>query len=128
LKYLIDSDWVADYLAGKQAAVDLVQRREPGGMGISIITFGEIYEGIYYGRDPDRTEAGFLNFLSDAGVLALDLPTMRRFAYIRGRLRQDGRIIGDSDILVAATALQNNLTLVTRNTRHFERVPGLVIY
>jgi len=50
---------------------------------------------------------------------------MRRFAHIRGALRQQGHLIGDPDILIAATALHHDLILLTRNRRHFERIPDL---
>ena len=53
---------------------------------------------------------------------------MRRFARLRGELRQRGLLIPDPDILIAATALTHNLTLVTRNRRHFERIPDLPLY
>jgi predicted nucleic acid-binding protein len=54
--------------------------------------------------------------------------TLQQFARIRGRLRQQGTPIGELDILVAATALQHGLTIVTRNRRHFDRIPGLDFY
>jgi predicted nucleic acid-binding protein len=54
MRYLVDSDWIADYLVGKQEAVGLLDRLVPDGIGVSLITLGEIYEGIYYGRDPKR--------------------------------------------------------------------------
>ena len=47
------------------------------------------------------------------------------FGRERGRLRADGMLIGDSDLWIAATALQYNLTLLTNNRRHFERIDGL---
>jgi predicted nucleic acid-binding protein len=53
---------------------------------------------------------------------------MRRFALIRGNLRNRGELIGDPDIMIAATGLHHNLTLVTRNVRHFERIAGLPLY
>ena len=53
---------------------------------------------------------------------------MESFAHIRGELRARGQIIGDADILIAATALDNDLTLVTQNTRHFSRIPNLRLY
>ena len=46
MSYLIDSDWVADYLRGRPDAVALLPTLD--GRAISLITFGEIYEGIYY--------------------------------------------------------------------------------
>ncbi len=53
---------------------------------------------------------------------------MRRFARLRGHLRQAGQLIGDPDILIAATALQHELILLTHNRKHFARIPGLNLY
>ncbi len=128
MKYLIDTDWVADWLAGKPAAVDLLTPLADQGLAISIITFGEIYEGIYFATDPAKAEAGFRNFLREVRVLPLSRSTMKRFARIRGELRRSGQIIGDPDILIGATALSHDLTLLTRNVNHFERIPDLRLY
>ncbi len=53
---------------------------------------------------------------------------MRGFARIRGGLRRSGQLIGDPDLLIAATALHYDLTLVTRNVKDFQRTPGLRLY
>jgi predicted nucleic acid-binding protein len=52
VRYLVDSDWIADDLAGKQEAVTLLERLVSDGIAVSLITLGEMYEGSYYGRDP----------------------------------------------------------------------------
>jgi predicted nucleic acid-binding protein len=123
--HLVDSDQVADWLNGVTRTVQLLTALSASGLAISIITYGEIYDGIYYGREPRRTEGIFRQFLRDVDVLLLTRPVMRRFARLRGQLRRGGQPIGDMDLLIAATALQHNLTLVTRNEQHFRRVPGL---
>jgi tRNA(fMet)-specific endonuclease VapC len=128
MKYLVDSDWVADYLKGRQQAVDLIARLGEEGLAISMITFGEIYEGIFYGGNPRENERGFLQFLRFVDVLPLNRLVMKRFARIRGELRHRGQLIGDPDLLIAATALQHDLTLMTRNLSHFQRVPELKLY
>ena len=53
---------------------------------------------------------------------------MEIFARIRAALRRRGQMISDFDILIASTALQYELTLLTRNTRHFARIPNLRLY
>jgi tRNA(fMet)-specific endonuclease VapC len=53
---------------------------------------------------------------------------VERFARQRAALRRQGQLIPDMDLLIAATALEENLTLVTRNIRHFERIPELRLY
>lgn len=128
MNYLVDSDWVASYLKGRKEALDLLTSLGREGLAISLISFGEIYEGIYYGPDPKSHEAGFRNFLKWVNVLPLNRKIMQRFAHLRGELRRKGRLIGDPDILIAATALYHNLTLVTRNIKHFQRIPDLKLY
>jgi tRNA(fMet)-specific endonuclease VapC len=63
MTYLVDSDWVAEYLKGGATAVNLLDGLFAEGLAISIITFGEIYEGIYYGTDPQHNEVIFRKFL-----------------------------------------------------------------
>ncbi len=94
---------------------------------MSVITFGEVYEGIHYGTQPDREKAALAQTPRVMAVLDVDVEIARRFALIRGDLRRRGLLIPQPDILVAATAIDYDLTLVTRNLRHFERMPDLRI-
>ena len=128
MTYLIDTDWTADYLRGKADAVQVVDPLRPTGVAISLVTYGEIFEGIYRARDPIAAEADFRNWLQAVKVFSLNRAIMRRFGRIRADLRRRGLPIGDSDIMIAATALHHNLTLVTRNRRHFDRIPNLKLY
>lgn len=59
--------------------------------------------------------------------LPLTQDIAERGGAIRAELRRKGRPCGDLDPLLAATALMHDLTLVTRNVRHFEHVPGLAL-
>ncbi len=111
---------MADYLKGKAPAVKLLTALAPDGLGISIITFAEIYEGIYYGHTPKQHETIFRRFLQRS--------VARRFALIRGLLRQRGELISQTDLLIAATAVEHGLTLVTRNVKDFQRIPELSLY
>ncbi len=125
MTYLVDSDWVADYLDGRQLAVALLARHTPSGIAISLVTYGEIVDGIYYGHDPKRAEATFRAFLRGVPVLPLNWSVMQRFARIRGELRGRRLLIPDPDPLIAATALHNQIILISRNRRHFECIPDL---
>jgi tRNA(fMet)-specific endonuclease VapC len=70
--YLIDTDWIADYLGGKQVAVDLLQALKDDGLAISLVTFGEIYDGVYHGRDPVVAGRTFLALLGRIDVFDPD--------------------------------------------------------
>lgn len=128
MKYLIDTDWLIDYLKGKTAAGQLLGQMVHEGIAISLITYGEILEGVYYGKAPKQQEQIFRAFLRATPVLPLTESSLERFAEIRGALRSQGQLIGDADILIAATALDHDLTLVTQNLSHFRRVPKLNLY
>src|SRR5687768_10375871 len=111
MTYLIDTDWVISALKGRADAQTLLATLSPFGLAISLITYGEVYEGIYRGTDPVRHEAGFTAFLHGVKLVSLDEEVMKRFALIRGQLRAAGNLIGDFDLLIAATAIQHQLTL-----------------
>lgn len=128
MSYLVDTDWVASYLKGRADAQQLLHSLRPAGLAISLITYGELLDGIYYGHNPTANEQVFRQFLRAVRVLPLNRSIMERFARIRGDLRQRGQIIGDPDILIAATALHHDLILVTRNLQHFQRIPQLKLH
>jgi tRNA(fMet)-specific endonuclease VapC len=128
MTYLVDTDYVADFLKGYQSATTILERLIVEGIGISIITFAEVYEGIYYGQNRAVHEQGFHRFVSTAPVVPLTRSVARQFARIRGDLRAKGFLIPDPDLYIAATAIQHHLTLVTRNLKDFERIPRLRLY
>jgi tRNA(fMet)-specific endonuclease VapC len=127
VQYLIDTDWVIDHLHRLNRVVDRLEDLAPNGLGLSIVSLAELYEGMFYSRDP-QGDAGVLHqFLDGVNVLPLDDEVCRIFARERGRLRAEGSLIGDFDLLIASTAMRHGLTLLTNNRRHFGRVQGLNI-
>lgn len=68
-----------------------------------------------------------LRFLDGVTVMPIDEEVCDLFGRERGKLRQQGRLIGDFDLLIAATCLRHDLTVCTNNRRHFEVVEGLRI-
>ena len=125
LQYLIDTDWVIHYLHAHPAIVPRLDELQPQGLALSIISLAELYEGVYYSRDSEGDEQDLNNFLRGVTVLGLDEAIVKIFGRERGRLRAAGTLIGDFDLLIAATALHQNLTLLTNNRSHFERIDGL---
>lgn len=123
--YLIDTDWIIHYPIGTEHIQRELQQLRPEGPAVSLISLAEVYEGVYYSKDPAASRKGFEDFLSDMPILPIDEEICKAFANERGRLRKQGNIIGDFDLLIAATCLCNDLILLTNNVRHFERVEGL---
>jgi tRNA(fMet)-specific endonuclease VapC len=128
-RYLLDTDWIVDVLNGQEKAINTVLELAPAGLAVSIITYGELYEGAAFARDPEPALSGLRNFLKGKAILPLTQPIMERFAQIRGSLPRPVRQqIGDLDILIAATCLERNLTLLTRNLKGFQHIPELKLY
>jgi tRNA(fMet)-specific endonuclease VapC len=128
VKYLFDTDWIIDGLNGSPDAVGLLRSLGRHGGAVSVITLAEIYEGIQAGPDPARDLVVARRFLAGFKILDVTRPIVARFAHERAILRRRGAMIADFDLLIAATALTYDLTFVTRNTRHFERVGGLTLF
>jgi tRNA(fMet)-specific endonuclease VapC len=128
LKYLVDADWLIDAAAGRSAAVRTLDRLSGDGLAVSIVAVAEVYEGAFRTSHPEATLAEFREFLGDYAHLPLTDPIIERFARLRAALRRQGQLIPDMDLFIAATALEAELSLVTRNVRHFARIPELTLY
>jgi len=89
---------------------------------------GEVYEDAFILTDPRAALREFRNFLTGFTVLDMTEPIAEEFAQNRALLRGQGTLIPDMDLLIASTALVHDLTLMTRNERHFRRVSGLRLY
>ena len=128
MTYLIDTDWVIDHLNHIERVTRRLEELAPAGLALSIISLAELYEGVFYSRDPVESEAALQRFLDpELTILGMDEETYKIFGKERGRLRTAGALIGDCDLLIGSTALRHNLTLLTNNRRHFERIEGLRI-
>ena len=127
MRYLVDTDWAIDHLHRVSRVVLRLEELASEGLGLSIISLAELYDGVLGSSDPQRDEQFLRTFLSAVEVVNLDESICRIFAEERGRLRAAGTLISDFDLLIGATAIRHNLTLLTNNRRHFERMPDLNI-
>ena len=127
MKYLLDTDTVIAYLKNRPAVRALLIKLAADGLAMSLISYGEVYEGIYFGANQSTHELGLAALLRGVDLLGLNKSIMKRYARLRGGLRQSGMLIGDADTLIAATALHYDLTLVTANVRHFSRIANLTV-
>jgi tRNA(fMet)-specific endonuclease VapC len=90
----------------------------------SIIVY-ELRYGAQRSLDASREHSKLDLFLSPFTSLPFDDQCAQRCAEVRAELESAGRVIGPHDLQIAAVALQHQLTLVTHNTREFNRIPGL---
>jgi tRNA(fMet)-specific endonuclease VapC len=128
LIYLPDTNAWIGYLRGKDAA--LVQHFLQAGaenLRLCSIVLGELIYGAYYG--PISYLAHNLALIARLRQQFTSIPFDDRgaeeYGQIRAHLAALGTLIGPNDLLIAAIARSNGLTLVTQNTAEFRRVPGL---
>ena len=128
LRYLVDTDWAIYYLRRRPNVVQRLDALLPQGVGISIISVTELYVGAAGAVDPTAGAGEVRKFLAaDIALVGVDAETGQIFAQEKVRLRQSGNLIPDFDLLIGSTALRHNLTLLSNNRRHFERISGLNI-
>ncbi len=127
LAYLVDTDWIIDHFNGIEPITRRLEASRAAGLAISVISLAELYEGVHYARDPAKSKTVLSRFLEGVTVLPVDEDVCAIFGRERGRLRQQGKSIGDFDLLIAATCLRHGLVLCSNNRRHFEQVEGLQI-
>ena len=125
--YLLDTSVVIDHMRGRSFIDSNCIEKA---VGISIITIGELLYGVYKSDDTKKALDAVNSFLTDLDIdiVPLNELIMSKFAAIKVYLEKKGKRLEDFDLLIAVTALVNNLTLVTYNKRHFERIEGLIIY
>lgn len=103
---------------------DKLDSQQTDSLFISEITLAELKFGVANSARPSSNKKTLKNFLSGIQILpifdALDI-----YASEKTRLRKEGETIDDFDLLIGASAIANDLTLVTNNTKHFQRMKGI---
>ena len=122
MRYLVDTDWVIHYLNGDDNICERLDRVRDEGVAVSIVTLAEVYDGISHSPDQAAEEMEFLRFLGGFEILGLTDDICKLFGFERARLRSAGTLIGDFDLLIGCTAVVHDLTVLTNNRRHFERI------
>ena len=126
--FMLDSDICIDVMRGAADAVlNRLERIGRDEVAVSAIVVAELWTGVSKSRDQERSSNAVSAFL--AFVMVLDWPAEAAALYgeIRARLERAGRSIGAMDLLIAAHAVHEKATLVTRNQSEFRRVSGLKV-
>jgi predicted nucleic acid-binding protein len=127
--YLLDTSPLAAYLLGRPQIVETVNPwLDQHAVATSILVYGEVVEYLKGLPNFPRQRTQLREQLQEIRPYLLTYPMMERYATIRRQLRppQGPGLIGDIDTLIAATALEQKLTLVTTDS-DFERIPHLKV-
>jgi tRNA(fMet)-specific endonuclease VapC len=127
MRYMLDTNICIYVIKRKPARVlEALLRHEQAGVGVSIVTVCELAYGAARSAS-SRNQAALQQFLEPLEVADLDRAAAAAYAALRAQLEAAGKPIGPLDTLIAAHALSLGATLVSNNTREFERVPGLKV-
>jgi len=128
--YLIDSDWLIDHLAEVPEATTLIDGLATEGVVISVVSYMEAFQGTLREPEPETAMARLHAFIEKVPVLTISLSVAQRCARIRQHLLDQGKrpTRRGFDLLIAATAIEHNLMLVTRNVRDYADIPGIRLY
>ena len=100
------------------------ERAGLGRLAISEITLAELMYGTECSANPEKNKARLEILLLNLKILGIR-EALQEYALEKARLTKAGAPVGDFDLLIGATAIHHNMTLVTNNTRHFERLQGI---
>ena len=93
-------------------------------LSINVIAYYEILRGLKDLGNQEKLRR-FGDFIEENELIWIRKETVEKAAEIYAYLKKDGNLIEDADILMAAIAIVEDLTLITNNPNHFNRVKGL---
>jgi len=125
MSYLIDTDIVIHSIKGHPTVQTRISERTAIPKAISIITYGELLYGAKRSAQSGKNTAIIYRLAEIFPIVGISRSIIESFADLKLSLERQGQKLDDMDLLIAATALTLNLTLVTNNIKHYQRIKGL---
>lgn len=125
MAYLIDTDIIIFALRKNKSVIAKFEENKNIPISISMITYAELVFGAKRSQNEQKNMIKVNHIREIYSIEKLSEEVMEVFADIKAKIFDKGIRIEDMDLLIAATAIYNDLTLVTNNTKHFENVPYL---
>lgn len=128
--YLLDTDVLIDRLNDDPPSIQLISRLAPAGLAISIITYMEVLAGVFLDPDPIQARGNLNVLLGRLPILPISNSDAERAAQIKADLTRRNRPGRRRalDLIIAATAIEHGLVLVTRNRTDYRHIAGLNLY
>ncbi|MEL5895421.1 type II toxin-antitoxin system VapC family toxin [Bacteroides sp. GD17] len=123
-KYLLDTNICIFFLQGKYDVPARIEEIGRNNCCISEITVGELLYGAACSSKKELHLAQVKELISLFVVLPI-YPVLSFFADFKAELRKQGKLIDDFDLLIGSTAVANKMVLVSENTKHLSRIPGI---
>ncbi len=124
---ILDTSFLIDMMEEKADAVKrfdiLLEKGAP--LNITALSVFELFTGVALSMRPSEELEKIKRILKERESWPLDDSSAERAGTLKGRLAAEGFVLGSVDAMIAGIALQHNEPVLTRNARHFSRVPGL---
>ncbi len=128
MKYMLDTNMIVFLKENTSELLkDKINKIDKSDMCISAITYAELEYGIEHSMKKSQNRIAIMLILSGIQILPFDALAAIHYGNIRQELTSKGNLIGANDMLIAAHARSQNLTLITNNTREFQRVNDLLL-
>jgi tRNA(fMet)-specific endonuclease VapC len=127
MRYLIDTNIIIPYLADDAATIALMRQLAIDGLAVSVISYLEAYQGVIESPTPESAREKFEAFFGGIPILLVTPTVARECAILRSMLKRQGRSVRPRalDLIIAATAIEHGLELVTRNIDDYKDITGL---
>jgi tRNA(fMet)-specific endonuclease VapC len=127
MMYVLDTNTLIYFFKEMGNISANMARISPQEISIPSIVVFELETGIAKSISPQKRAGQLAEILGTIRVLPFGLYEAKVAGHIRATLERQGQPIGAYDVLIAATALAENATLITHNIKEFERVPQLKV-
>jgi len=126
MDYLLDSNICIYYFKGQFKVKEKIEQIGYEKFAISEITLAELIYGAEKSQKRDKNIAVVEDFLEKVTIIPI-FESLKIYGKEKARLKTKGTIISDLDLFIGATAIFNEMTLVTQNTREFKRMEKIKI-
>lgn len=124
MKYLLDTNIFIELLRGNTDVAEKIIAAGEDACAMSVITLYELSYGAFHSKHPQEEMEKVYLLANMYEVLPLPVPA-NTYAELQENLTSKGMRIDNYDLLIATTAIDNSLTLVTDNLKHFQRIESL---
>ena len=126
MKYLLDTNICIHLFRGQFNLIEKFQEIHLGDCAISEITLAELTFGAEKSLNPEKNQKIIDKFSEQVKILPI-FNAISIYAKEKVRLRKKGIMISDFDLFIGATAVANELIMVTENVKEFERISSIEI-
>ena len=126
MNYLLDTNICIYFFRGKYDINKKISSVGVENCAISEITLAELVFGAEHSSNPKKNHQLIHDLTEQIATISI-FDSILEYGKQKSRLRKKGILISDFDLLIGSTAIANRLTMVTQNTKEFERLRGIEI-